>query len=114
MATTLKVFLGSLLSGVAEARMIGDAQTAQIADAYQKDKLLRYFPVGRVEIKEIVFEVKLAVLDVVENETMVESTTSALQEYRPETLTQLKLCANLQNYVIQSAENTDLVLIPTQ
>lgn len=114
MASSLKEVVGAMLSSVANARMISDAQTATIAQSYQNDTLMRYFPVPRVEIKEVAFDLKVAVMEITENETMVETSTAALQDFRPETLTQIRVTAHIQNYLLQQNSENVLQLIPTQ
>lgn len=114
MANTLKEVVGAMLSSVANARMISDAETSRIAQSYQNDTLMRYFPIPRIEIKEVSFELKIAVLEVTEGETMVETSTSILQDFRPETLTQIRVAAHIQNYLLQQNSENVLQLIPTQ
>lgn len=111
MANTLKEVLGSLLSEVANARMLSDTQTALMVQTYQNHELMQYFTVPRIEIKELTFELKLAVVSVSENEVLVEANTTNLQDFDINTLTQVRLVTYTQNYALLKKQDNSTELI---
>lgn len=54
----LKTVIGGILGSVAEARSISDRASRELAVLYEKDPLMRAFPVPRVEIDNIDFDLK--------------------------------------------------------
>lgn len=54
----LKTVIGSILGSVAEARSLSDRVSRDLAVLYEKDALMRAFPVPRIEIDTIDFDLK--------------------------------------------------------
>jgi hypothetical protein len=61
---TLRDFVGAMLGEVSRARVTSDGASARIANQYLNDDLLRAFPVPRMTIKDIKFELSFAVAPV--------------------------------------------------
>jgi len=58
---TIRQFLGALLEETTRARVIGDAASVRVAEAYLKHDLLKGFPVPKMQIKDIEVELHFAV-----------------------------------------------------
>jgi hypothetical protein len=59
--TQLNEIIGSIVSSLADARMMSDVQTAKIAQAYSEHHLLQHFSVPRMRIEDIELTIPLAV-----------------------------------------------------
>lgn len=57
----LKDFIGGMLSEIARARVTSDAASVQIANQYLNHDILRSFPVPRMNIRDIKFELSFAI-----------------------------------------------------
>ncbi|MGB1237228.1 MAG: hypothetical protein ACPG4U_03395 [Pseudomonadales bacterium] len=64
----LGAILGSLMSGVIQARRISDEQTAELAEYYRENPLLEGLTVPRVRIPEITIDLPLLVEDFIDGE----------------------------------------------
>jgi hypothetical protein len=56
--------IGSVLRDVAQARYMSDRYSRQISYQYEKDSLLRTFPVPRVEVDEVEFDLHFGITSV--------------------------------------------------
>lgn len=63
MPVDLGQVLGGILAGIAEARSLGDRYSRVLAVEYDKDELMRAFPVPRAEFANIELEMRLAIDD---------------------------------------------------
>lgn len=52
--------VGAILRDIAQSRVTSDLYSREISQYYEKDSLLRLFPVPRSEIKEVEFDLKFA------------------------------------------------------
>ena len=56
--------IGAVLRDIAQARVTSDFYSREVSQYYEKDSLLRLFPVPRSEIREVEFELKFSITDV--------------------------------------------------
>jgi len=61
----LKDYLGSLVSGINQARAMADVESAKIAEAYSENALLKHFSVPRFKASNIELDIPIAI-DVLE------------------------------------------------
>lgn len=59
--TKLNEIIGSIVSSLADAKMMSDVQTAKIAQAYSEHHLLQHFSVPRMRIDDIELTIPIAV-----------------------------------------------------
>ena len=59
--TKLNEIIGSIISSLADAKMMSDVQTAKIAQAYSEHHLLQHFSVPRMRIDDIELTIPIAV-----------------------------------------------------
>lgn len=57
----LKDYLGSLISGVNQARVMADIESARIAQAYANDNILKHFPVPRFRAQDVELNIPIAI-----------------------------------------------------
>ncbi len=67
MPTLLEEYIGSLVSSIADARLMSDAQTARIAADYAKHPLLKHFSVPRMRIDDVEMEINVALDKIAED-----------------------------------------------
>lgn len=60
---TLRLFIGSLLEQVTRARTLSDAASVRVAHQYLQHDFLKGFPVPRMQVKEVEFELNFAVAE---------------------------------------------------
>lgn len=53
--------IGAILRDIAQARVTSDIYSREVSQYYEKDSLLRLFPVPRSEIREVEFELRFAI-----------------------------------------------------
>src|SRR5947208_1547946 len=70
--------IGAILRDVAQARFMSDLYSRQISYSYEGDALMRRFPVPRVEVEQVKFELKLAVAEVRIDEKRKTSRNAAI------------------------------------
>jgi hypothetical protein len=58
---TLNEYLGGLFGSISEARVMADAQSAQVAEQYAKHDLLRHFSIPRLRIGDIELTIPVAI-----------------------------------------------------
>ena len=63
---TLRDALSAILKDVTESRHLSDNHSRDISRIYERDDILKTFPVPRTEISELEIELKFAFDDVVE------------------------------------------------
>jgi len=56
--------VGAILKEIAQARIASDLYAREVSQEYQKDQLLRLFPVPRTEIKDIAIDMRFAITEV--------------------------------------------------
>lgn len=57
----LNEYIGALVSSVANARMLSDIQTVEVAKAYAKHPLLKHFSVARMKIEDVELTIPVAI-----------------------------------------------------
>lgn len=57
----LKDYLGTLISGVNQARVMADIESAKIAQAYANDDILKHFPVPRFRAQDVELDIPIAI-----------------------------------------------------
>jgi len=57
----LKDYLGTLISGVNQARVMADIESARIAQAYASDNILKHFPVPRFRAQDVELDIPIAI-----------------------------------------------------
>lgn len=57
----LKDYLGTLISGVNQARVMADIESARIAQAYANDNILKHFPVPRFRAQDVELDIPIAI-----------------------------------------------------
>ncbi|PPK94818.1 hypothetical protein LY01_01571 [Nonlabens xylanidelens] len=57
----LKDYLGTLISGVNQARVMADVESARIAQAYASDNILKHFPVPRFRAQDVELDIPIAI-----------------------------------------------------
>ncbi len=70
--------IGSVLRDVAQARFMSDRYSRQISYQYERDSLLRTFPVPRVEIEEVEFDLHFGIVNVSEDPSRRTSKNAAI------------------------------------
>lgn len=63
-APTLAEVVGAVMAGLAEARSLGDRLSRDLADLYERDNLMRAFPVPRMEYANVEIDLPFAVRSV--------------------------------------------------
>jgi hypothetical protein len=58
---TLNEYLGGLFGSISEARVMADAQSAQVAEQYAKHDLLKHFSIPRLRISDIELTIPVAI-----------------------------------------------------
>lgn len=56
-----KDVVGSIMRDITEARVLADNASSAICRQYEKDDILKHFPIPRVEIKDIEIDLKFAI-----------------------------------------------------
>ncbi|MBE7176795.1 MAG: hypothetical protein INR69_10340 [Mucilaginibacter polytrichastri] len=95
----LSEVIGAMLSNIAEARANSDRMSARLAQVYQKDELLQYFPVPRIDIKELNIQLKVAVISVDKGDPEVVVEAAKLREIGEQALSVISIDATVKNYV---------------
>lgn len=92
--------IGVLLRDVVMSRSAADKFSAQISAEYEKDEILRHFPIPRIEIGELTISLKFAISkmdkDARNAEVIVEA--DKLKEIREETLSAINIVTSMRNY----------------
>jgi hypothetical protein len=57
----LKDYLGTLISGINQARVMADIESARIAQAYASDNILKHFPVPRFRAQDVELDIPVAI-----------------------------------------------------
>ncbi|AGC77620.1 hypothetical protein LX97_02190 [Nonlabens dokdonensis] len=57
----LKDYLGTLISGVNQARVMADVESAKIAQAYASDNILKHFPIPRFRAQDVELDIPVAI-----------------------------------------------------
>ncbi len=57
----LKDYLGTLISGVNQARVMADVESAKIAQAYASDNILKHFPIPRFRAQDVELDIPIAI-----------------------------------------------------
>jgi hypothetical protein len=70
--------IGAVLRDVAQARFMSDRYSRQISNQYEKDSLMRTFPVPRVEIDEVEFDLHFGITSVAVDEARRTSQNTAI------------------------------------
>lgn len=76
----LGAILGSLMSGVIQARRISDEQTAELAEYYRENPLLEGLTVPRIRIPELVIDLPLLVEDFIDGEAAKTESPKIISE----------------------------------
>ncbi len=80
----LSEVLGTILQNVVSARQQSDAYTASILPQYAADKILKHFPVPKIEMKEMELSLKFAITSIDENGEMLVAVSSQEMTNIPE------------------------------
>lgn len=76
--------LGAILQNVVAARQSADTYTASILPNYAKDKILKHFPVPKIEIESVELSLKFAITGVGANGELSVAVSSQEMENIPE------------------------------
>jgi hypothetical protein len=79
-ATELYEVVGSILRDIAQSRCLSDLYSRDISRYYAEDRVLRAFPVPRVEISEASFSVFFAITGVAEDKSRVNIRNARLSQ----------------------------------
>ena len=106
MAQLTQVF-NAILNDILKARAESDLESARIGEAYSKDKILRFFPIPRIEIKDLTIELKMAVksFDKEYAEVIVEA--DKLKELPEASITTVRVTTTIKNYMWNQADPDD-------
>lgn len=101
MANSLKEIVASALTDIAFARAEADQQSAQLSEKYRNDPILQYFPVPRVEINELVIDLKFAIEKTDSNRKTLSVITESktLSELPPQTVSTVRIATQMKNYL---------------
>jgi hypothetical protein len=92
-ATELYEVVGSILRDIAQSRCLSDLYSRDISRYYAEDRVLRSFPVPRVEISEASFSVFFAITGVSEDTSRVNIRNARLSQVFERYATEIVLAA---------------------
>ena len=69
----LKDYIGSIVASIAEARVMSDVQTVEVAEQYARHELLKHFSVPRMRIEDVELTIPVALAAANPKETMAYS-----------------------------------------
>lgn len=93
--------VGTILKDIAQSRVYSDIYSYEVSVHYEKDSLLRQFPVPRTEVKELELEMKFAFSDEQKEETTQLSDSQRFGVFRTQTY---NLSRYLMKEVVGNAE----------
>lgn len=93
--------VGTILKDIAQSRVYSDIYSYEVSVHYEKDSLLRQFPVPRTEVKELELEMKFAFSDKQNEEATQISDSQRLGVFRTQTY---NLSRYLMKEVVGNAE----------
>lgn len=115
--TKLNEIIGSIVSSLADAKMMSDVQTAKIAQAYSEHHLLQHFSVPRMRIDDIELTIPIAVesgyekVKITYEELDIEQFNSIVYRILTSlTLNSLKLSATLSQRIQQEISRQTKIL----
>ena len=115
--TKLNEIIGSIVSSLADAKMMSDVQTAKIAQAYSEHHLLQHFSVPRMRIDDIELTIPIAVesgyekVKITYEELDIEQFNSIVYRILTSlTLNSLKLSATLSQRIQQEISHQTKIL----
>jgi hypothetical protein len=96
----LSEIVSILLCDIVLSRSNADKYSAHLSLEYEKDEILRHFPVPRIEISELTVNLKFAVIkvdkDIRNAEIIIEA--DKLREIKEESISSINLVTNIRNY----------------
>lgn len=93
----LKDYLGTLISGVNQARVMADIESARIAQAYAKDNLLKHFPVPRFRAQDVELDIPIAI-DGFEENPPIDYSPIDSKSFNSKTYNILKSVVNVSSF----------------
>ncbi len=98
---TLKDIIAAIISDIASARAEADHQSAILAEQYGKDPVLQFFPVPRVDIKDLSVELKFAVdkADIEKKSLSIVTEGKTLSQMPQQAVSVLTIDTEIKNYL---------------
>lgn len=101
----LQEVLGSILEGVLQARAISDAYSAELAKKYSSDRLLKHFPIPKIEIQNMRINLKFAINEMdAEGKMDIFVTNHELENIPAERISETEFSLSISNHFVSTTQ----------